>query len=74
MERAIESFVKYQSEAEEKFRKWEERWEKEMEIEEKRRKEDREHEMRLFQMLGQMTKPWESCYMTNYPPSPYNEY
>ena len=32
MERAIESLVKYQSEAEEKFRKWEECWEKEMEI------------------------------------------
>lgn len=73
MERAIESFVKYQSEAEEKFRKWEDRWE-EMEMEEKRRREDREHEIRLFQMLGQMTKPWESHYTTNYPPSPYSEY
>ena len=71
----IESFVKYQSEAEEKFRKWEEEhWEKEMKIEEKQREEDREHEMRLFQMLGQMTKPWESCCTTNYPPSLYNEY
>lgn len=46
MERAIESFTKYQSEAEEKFRIWEEeRWEKEMEMEEKRCGEDREHEM-----------------------------
>ena len=48
MERAIESFMKYQSDAEEKFMKWEEeRWEKEMEMEEKRRREDREHEMTL---------------------------
>ena len=36
MERAIESFMKYQSDAEERFMKWEERWEKEMEMEEKR--------------------------------------
>lgn len=70
MERAIESFMKYQSDAEEKFMKWEEeRWAKEME--EIRRREDREHEMRL---LGQMSKPWESHYATNYPPSPYSEY
>lgn len=75
MERAIESFMKYQSDAEERFMKWEEeRWEKEMEMEEKRRREDREHEMRLFQMLGQMSKPWESHYATNYPRSPYSEY
>ena len=59
MERVIESFMKYQSDTEEKFMKWEEEcWEKEMEMEEKRRREDREHEMRLFQMLGQMSKPW----------------
>ena len=38
MERAIESFMKYQSDAEEKFMKWEKRWEKEMEREEKRRR------------------------------------
>ena len=37
MEKAIESFVKHQNEAEEKFKKWEEeRWKKEMELEEKR--------------------------------------
>lgn len=67
MERAIESFVKYQSEAEESYRRWEEeRWEKELEHEEKRRKENQEHEIRLFQMLGQMMRPRES-----YPASQY---
>ena len=73
MERAIESFMKYQSDAEERFMKWEEHWEKEMEME-KRCREDREHEMILFQMLRQMSKPWESHYATNYPRSPYSEY
>jgi hypothetical protein len=39
MDRAIEGFVKYQSEADEKYRKWEEeRWRKETELDEKRRK------------------------------------
>ena len=42
-----------------------------MEIEEKQHREDREHEMAFS---NEMTKPWESCYTTNYPPSPYNEY
>ena len=35
MEKAMESFSKYQNEAEEWFRKWEERWNKETELEEK---------------------------------------
>lgn len=66
MDRAIEGFVKYQSEADEKYRKWEERWKKEAELDEKRRKEEREHEMRLFQMLAQMAKP------NPYPSQQYN--
>ena len=58
MDRAIESFVKYQSEADEKYRKWEEeRWRKETELDEKRRKEEQEHEIRLFRMLAQVSKP-----------------
>ena len=60
MERVIESFVKHQNEAEEKYQKWEEeRWRKETELLETHRREEREHEMRLFQMLGQMIKPRE---------------
>jgi hypothetical protein len=54
MEKAIDSFVQYQREAEERFLKYEdERWKKEIEAEEKRRKDDREHELRILQMLGQ---------------------
>ena len=67
MDRTIEGFIKYQSEADEKYRKWEEeRWKKEAELDEKRRKEEREHEMRLFQMLAQMAKP------NPYPSQQYN--
>ena len=41
MDRAIEGFVKYQNEADEKYRKWEEeRWRKETELDEKQRKEE----------------------------------
>ena len=54
MEKTIEAFVKYQREAEERFQRNEERWKKETELEEKRRREDQEHEMRVMQMLGQM--------------------
>ena len=55
MEKAITAFMKYQSEADERFQKAEEeRWKRETEMEEKRRKDECEHGMRLFQMLGQM--------------------
>ncbi len=55
MEKAIDSFVKYHCEAEERFQRYEEkRWKKETGFEEKSRREDREHEMRMIQMLGQM--------------------
>ena len=57
MEKAIEGFMKYQAEAEEKFMQNEEdHWKREVELEEKRR-EDQEHEIRLFQMLGEMLQP-----------------
>ena len=55
MEKAIEAFTQYQKEAEERFeRREEEHWKRDTELEEKRRQEDREHEMRMMQMLGQM--------------------
>ncbi len=55
MEKAFSTFIKYQTEAEERFqRSEEERQKKEMELEEKRRQEDREHEVRMMQMLGHM--------------------
>lgn len=55
---AIESFLQYQIKAEENFRKWEEeRFEKEQEIEETKRIQDQDHEIKLSQMLGEMLKP-----------------
>ena len=55
VEKAIEAFTTYQREAEGRFQRYEdERWKKEQEVEETRRKEDREHEMRMMAMLGQM--------------------
>lgn len=55
MDKAMETFIKYQRESEERFMKAEEeRWKNEMAYEEKRRKEDREHEMRIMQILVQM--------------------
>ena len=55
VEKAMESFMAYQWEAEERYQKnEEERWQKEIELEEKRRREDQEHEMRMMRMLGQL--------------------
>ena len=45
----------YQREADEQYQKYEEeRWQKDIELEEKRRREDREHDVRIMQMLGSM--------------------
>ena len=72
MDRAIESFVTYQKDAEERFQKWEDEWwKRELELEEKRRREDREHEVTLFQMLGRMLKPRDS-YQNSYCGPPYD--
>ena len=54
MESTMSAFMKFQAEAEERFEKREEeRWKKEMEMEERRRKDDQKHEMQLMQMLLQ---------------------
>ena len=54
MERAFESFMKYQVEADERFQKQEEeRWSRQVELEEKRQRKNREHELRMIQMLAQ---------------------
>ena len=45
--------MKYQSEAEERFQKSEEQcWKRETEMEERRRRDERDHEMRLFPDVG----------------------
>ena len=55
MEKAIDAFVKYQKEAEERFMKYEvDRWRKEVELEDKRRTQEQEHEARMMEMLGRM--------------------
>ena len=46
IDRAIERFVKFQNEADAKYQKWEEEhWKKQAELDEKRRREEREHEI-----------------------------
>ena len=53
MEKATESFLKYQQVAEERFMKWEEKqWKRESEMKERRRKQEQQHEMRMLEMLG----------------------
>ena len=51
----MESFLKYQEEADNRLRQEEdERWKKELEMEERRRQEYMEHERRMMDMLFQM--------------------
>ena len=53
IEKAFDSFMNHQKEAGERFQKYEdERWKKETELEERRRREDRKHEFRVLQLLG----------------------
>ena len=55
MEKAIDSFVQYQREAEERFKtRDEERWRRETEMEERRKQDKQEHEMRMMRMLRDM--------------------
>ena len=51
----MDAFLKYQLEADEQFKKYEEeRWKKEVELEEKRRQEYQQHEMRMMGMIARM--------------------
>lgn len=55
IESAVEAFAKYQKDAEERFQRYEEeRWRKEIELENRRRQEDRNHEIQMMTMLGHM--------------------
>ena len=65
MEKTMDVFLKSQVEAEERFQKREEeRWKKEMELEERQRREDRQHQLQMMQMLGQMmqSRPYSPAY------------
>ena len=53
IEKAMESFMMYQRNADEEYQKREEdRRQRKIELEEKRRREDREHDLRMMRMLG----------------------
>ena len=55
MEKAMDSFMTHQHDADEQYQKHEEdRWQRDVELEEKRRREDREHDIRVMQVLGEM--------------------
>ena len=60
-----QGFMEYQQQAEEILgeKQEEQRWKRECEMEEKRRKEERGHELRLFTMLRQMLGPHTSTYL-----------
>lgn len=67
MERVTDTFLKYQLEAEERYKQYEdERWEKEVELEEKRRQDYQEHEMRMLGVLARMFQPSHRNYTGTY--------
>ena len=71
MEKTFDMFMKSQADAEDRFQMREdERWKKEMEMEERQRREDREHQLQMMQMLGQMlqSRPYSSQYGFDYDP------
>lgn len=61
------TFIKYQVEVEKRDEEW---WKKEMELE-KRRREDKQHELRMMQVLGQMLQH-RSYPPPNSSPNDYN--
>lgn len=53
----MDSFTMYQRNADEQYQKREEdRWQRDVELEEKRRREDQEHDIRMMRMLGELFK------------------
>ena len=57
MVRAFDSFMKYQAEADEPFQKQvEERWSRRVKLEEKRQRENREHELRIIDVDARFPK------------------
>ena len=54
----MSAFLQAQAEAQERFEKREEeRFKKEMEIDERQRREDRDHQERMIILLGQLFQP-----------------
>lgn len=74
MDKAFENFMTFQRESEDKFMKVEEeRWKREMEYEDRRR-EDREHEMRMMQMFMHHSGPPFDPPINPYEDLDYSEY
>ena len=62
-----DTFLKYQLEVEESYKQYEnERWEKEVELEEKKRQDYQEHEMRMLGVLARMFQPSHRNYTGAY--------
>ena len=75
MESALKELKEMQDRAEKKYMEWEdERWKREVEIEERRRREDRKHERMLFEMMcGAPQPPIYTTYSLPYThPSTYS--
>ena len=67
MEKTVNLFLKYHKDSEEKNdKREEERWTKEMELDEKRRKADQEHEYRMMQLVMQQRDPPPQNYPSSY--------
>ena len=63
----MKDFCNMQEQADKRFREWEdERWKKELEMEERRNQEDREHECLLVQMMVQCRAPPQPSLYTPY--------
>ena len=62
----------YQLEVEERYKQYEdEQWQKEVELEEKRRQEDQQHEIRLMGMMASMFQRSHHNYLFNYEDTDY---
>ena len=58
MERTLNTFLKHQQEAKERWPKQEEeRWKKECKKEDRQGKKNKEHDKELFRMLGELLRP-----------------
>ena len=63
----MKDFCNMQEQADKQFREWkDERWKKELEMEERRHQEDREHEHLLVQMMVKCRAPPQPSLYTPY--------
>ena len=73
MTEALTIFTRMQEQSEKRLREWEEeRWRKETELEEKRRAEERAHELQVLKLLSQNQPIYTNLLHHNIPPSHHN--